>query len=70
MIIKGDVNGDGRITIEDLALIRLHILGEIMLTGDEFNAADVNNDGIIDILDLASVQMHRLGVRMINEVIV
>lgn len=69
MIIKGDVNGDGKITIEDLIQIQLHILGAIELVGDAFWAADTNNDGQITILDLANIQKHLLGVQVINEVV-
>lgn len=69
MIIKGDVNGDGRITIEDLLLIQSHILRIITLRGDNFVAADVNNDGDIGVTDLAKVQKHLLGVEILDEVI-
>ena len=68
MIIKGDVNGDGKITIEDLIQIQLHLLGAIELEGDAFRAADTNNDGQISIVDLANIQRHLLGLIIINEV--
>lgn len=69
MIIKGDVNGDGRITVEDSLAVQLHIMGVIELEGDAFRAADTNNDGRISIVDLANIQKHLLGVSIINEVI-
>ena len=69
MIIKGDINGDGRISAEDLTLMKMHILGIIELTGDAFEAADITNDGIVDSVDLAAINMHILGVKIINEVI-
>lgn len=69
MIIKGDVNGDGKITNEDLILIQLHLLGYVTLTGDAFIAADINNDGTISAADLAQIQRHILGLMTINEVI-
>lgn len=69
MIIKGDVNGDGKITQDDLRLVQLHLLGCVELAGDALVAADTNNDGEITIADLANINMHLIGVRMINEVI-
>ena len=69
MIIKGDVNGDGRITPLDLQLIQLHILGKLTLDNNAFIAADVNNDGRVSITDLAALNKHLLGVKIINEVV-
>ena len=63
-VVKGDSTCDGRITIEDLILIQMHILGVVTLTGDAFTGADANNDNNITLIDLAGVQMHLLGVQM------
>ena len=69
MIIKGDVNGDGRINYEDLLLVRWHLLGVIQLTGDAFIAADINNDGKISVSSLAGIKLHITGHITLNEVI-
>lgn len=69
MIIKGDVNGDGKIDVFDAMLVRLHILGTIQLTGDALKAADVNNDGNVTITDFVQINAHRQGLQVINEVI-
>lgn len=69
MIIKGDVNGDGRITSLDLKLITLHIVGAKELTGDALVAADTNNNGRVDIGDILAIQNHLLGIKILNEVI-
>ena len=69
MIIKGDVNGDGKITVEDQLMIRAHILGHITLTGDALIAADTNNDGEIKVTDILKIQRHLLGIEILNEVI-
>lgn len=66
MIVKGDINNDGRINIEDGAILRLHLLGKINLADNEFVAADINNDGQLDIVDLAAINLHCLGVKMIE----
>ena len=47
--LKGDINGDGMVNIQDLVLVASNI-GQ---TGQ--NAADVNGDGLVNILDLVLV---------------
>ena len=69
MIIKGDINGDGKIDFRDSDLLTAHMLGLEILTGDSFEAADINGDGLADVLDLAELKLHLLGVKIINEVI-
>lgn len=61
IIIKGDNNGDGKITILDLLRIQKHILKASTLTNENYNACDTNYDNKIDILDLLRVQKHILG---------
>lgn len=58
---KGDTNGDGKITIIDLANVQKHILGIITLSGNNLKGADTNGDNKITIVDLANVQKHLLG---------
>ncbi len=48
-LLKGDVNGDGIVNIQDLALVA----GQLGQTGT--NRADVNGDGVVNIQDLAIV---------------
>ena len=69
MIIKGDVNGDGKITVEDQLMIQAHILGYITLTGDALIAADTNNNGEITTADIFKIQKHLSGIEILNEVI-
>ena len=57
----GDANGDGKISLSDLAKIRLHLLGEVTLKGDNLTGADANKDGKISLSDLAKVRLHLLG---------
>lgn len=61
ILIYGDINGDGKVTITDLAKAQKQILRLESLTGNYFTAADVNKDGKISILDLAKIQNHILG---------
>jgi len=50
-LIKGDVNGDGSLSITDVTMTISHILGQ---TPEGFNAAvaDVNGDGSVTITDV------------------
>ncbi|NIK76832.1 GH43 family beta-xylosidase [Paenibacillus castaneae] len=54
--IKGDMNGDGKVTIGDLAIIAVSY-GKNSTSPDwnSIKKADINNDGIIDIADLAFI---------------
>ena len=68
VIIYGDINGDGEISIKDAYLMRKHILGEAKLTGAYQTAADVskNNDGIT-IKDAYIIKRHILGEAKIKQ---
>lgn len=50
--LKGDVDEDGTVDIEDLRLILRHVCGKIKLTDRQIMIADVVNDGKVDIQDL------------------
>lgn len=59
--VKGDVSGDGKIDVSDLALIKASMLGKISISGVNKEGADINKDGIVDVSDLAMVKAHMLG---------
>ncbi|MBQ0021121.1 MAG: hypothetical protein KBT39_11450 [Bacteroidales bacterium] len=59
-VIKGDANGDGTVSVADLALIAACILGEDT-PGLNKSAADMNGDGTLSVADLASVAAIILG---------
>ncbi|TXK80688.1 Ig-like domain-containing protein [Paenibacillus sp. N3.4] len=52
--IPGDLNGDGKFSIGDLAIVASHY-GETLSSPNWLASADINNDGVIDINDLAAV---------------
>ncbi len=62
VILKGDVNGDGKITITDLVMLHLTISG--VSTFDEFvnRNADLNGDGKISITDLVMLHLLIAGI--------
>jgi len=66
IIVHGDVNGDGRITITDYTKIRLHILSHQKLNGAFALAADVDKDGRVTLSDYTRVRLHILGLKHIN----
>ena len=69
MIIKGDVDGDGKINGKDARIIQAIMLSGVVPEGEAFIAADINNDNEVDIGDLGGLRAHILGVKIINEVI-
>lgn len=68
-IIKGDVNCDQKIDIEDLIPVYAHLERIIGMTGDSEIAFDVNNDNDIDNKDAVLITEHIYGYKMITEVI-
>lgn len=67
IVIYGDVNADGKISIVDLARVQKHLLELSKLEGNHKNAADVNRDGKVSILDLARIQKHLLEITKIKQ---
>ena len=61
--VNGDVNGDGKIALDDYMLIRMHILGLRTLKDNELTAADVNENGEIALDDYMLIRMHLLGIK-------
>ena len=67
IVLYGDVNGDGKISIVDLAQVQKHLLEISKHSGHFFTAADVNKDNKISILDLARIQKHLLEINQIQQ---
>ncbi len=61
IIVTGDTNGDGAITVTDMLSAKAHVLGKTTLTGAANMAADVNGDGSISITDFILMKAHVLG---------
>ena len=60
-VVKGDVNGDGKITASDYVLIKNQIMGTISLDEKSKKAADVNGDGKISASDYVMVKNYIMG---------
>lgn len=59
--LKGDINGDGKVTIGDVNRANLHAKGKSTLTLYEFACADINGDGKITISDVNRANLHVKG---------
>jgi len=61
VVIKGDTNGDGKITTLDLLRIQKHILNYSKLNNENLESCDTNYDGNVNTLDLLRIQKHILN---------
>ena len=61
VVIRGDVNGDGKVNSQDLRRTQRHILGSAALEGYFLSASDANGDGKVNSQDLRRAQRYILG---------
>ena len=61
VIVTGDTNGDGNITVTDMIAIKAHVLKKSTLSGVYASAADTNGDDGISITDFIQVKAKILG---------
>ena len=57
----GDVNSDGKITIEDATLIQKAIADIATFDADQKVLADVNGDGEVSVFDVTLIQKYIVG---------
>lgn len=50
-VLKGDANGDGKVTAADALIVYKYIQNKVTLTEDQLQALDMNEDGKVDALD-------------------
>ena len=60
-LLKGDVDGDGEVNIQDLRTILRVVCEKEKLNADQLTCADVNEDGKLDIQDLRKVLRYVCG---------
>ena len=63
---KGDVNGDGAITVTDISKIAAHVKGIKSLTEEEQKRADANGDGSITVTDISKIAAHVKGIKALS----
>lgn len=64
--VKGDLNGDGNISITDYRMIKQHLLGVKPISGNVNVAADINSDGSLTIGDYRLIKQNLLNVSLIH----
>lgn len=65
-VARGDVDGDGTIALKDYVMVKRHILGYEILSGNSLMAADVDGDGAIALKDYVMIKRHILGYEKIE----
>ena len=60
-VVTGDMDGNGKITITDLAKLCLHYIDKELLKDEYKEAADVDGNNKISINDLAKLQLILIG---------
>lgn len=60
-VLKGDLNEDGMVTLQDLAKLRAYTLGAEYLNETDLFRYDINGDGIIDAADLTPLRKYLIG---------
>lgn len=55
---KGDVNGDGKVTVDDVTSIQKYIADAVKFDDAQITVADVNNDGKVNIDDVTMIQKY------------
>ena len=65
IVVTGDVNGDGRITITDVVKLQNYAANAGDLDGAAMMAGDINGDGRITITDVVQAAQVTVGQRTI-----
>lgn len=63
LVVSGDVNSDGKVSLVDLSRLKMRIVGISTLDDYQAEAADVNYDGKISITDLSNLKMYLVGLK-------
>lgn len=69
LIVRGDIDGDKKITKKDLLLLQRYLVRAVVLSDKQLVAADINNDGTVNILDMVALKKHLDGTEILTEVV-
>ena len=67
IVIKGDNNGDGKVSSADVLFAQRHIIGTYSLSGSYIEGADINGDGKISSVDVLFMQRYIVGTYTIKQ---
>ncbi len=67
VVIWGDVNGDGSISLADLLKVKRLVVGAAGLNGWYYTAGDINGDGSVGLADLLRLKQHIVGKKRITQ---
>lgn len=56
--LKGDINGDGKVNVVDVAKANAHAKKTVYIEGYELLCADINGDGKVNVVDVAKMNAH------------
>ncbi len=62
----GDIDGDKKITINDIGRIKQHLLKKYTIKEENLTVADIDKDGKITINDIGRIKQHLLGKYLIK----
>ena len=60
-VVKGDLNGDGKIGLSDFTNIKFGLIGKKQLNTASQLAGDINGDGKMSLSDMTKLKMYLLG---------
>jgi hypothetical protein len=60
-VLLGDVNGDGRVNVQDATLALSIAVGTLTPTAEQNSAADVNPDGKVNVQDATLILRKAVG---------
>ena len=66
IVVTGDTNGDGNVTVTDMLAAKAHVLKKSVLADAAAKAGDTNGDGAISITDFIQIKAHILGKSQIS----
>ncbi len=61
-VLKGDIDGDGAVTVSDASLIQKSIVGATSLDDSQLELCDFNGDGHINVVDVTDLQKYIVGI--------
>ena len=65
LIVVGDIDCDGKLTLIDLAKIKQHLVEINKLENERLQGADINLDNEINLVDLSRIKQALVGLKEI-----